>query len=103
MSFSPQRAHRIPDNGTTRCKHESQTGRAEIAVSGDWQRRQSEGNKTENRLSAADLIVRCARFRSPLLLKTASFEEPCRVAGVSIAALRNWMQSKTLGKNLGLL
>src|SRR5205085_2756368 len=103
MSFSPQRAHRIPDNGTTRCKHESQTGRAEITVSGDWQRRQSEGNKTENRLSAADLIVRCARFRSPLLLKTASFEGTMPACWCKYSRVKELDAIKTLGKILGLL
>lgn len=55
-----------------------------MIVSGEWQMRQSEGNKTANKLSAADLIaIRAAsraksarwgevrsRLRSPLLKTT---------------------------------
>jgi len=39
--------------------------------------RQSEGNRTQNRLSAADFSVLCARLRSPLL-KTTLLEAPTR-------------------------
>ena len=39
--------------------------------------RQSEGKRTENKLSAADLNVLCARLRSPLL-KTTLLGTPTR-------------------------
>jgi len=52
-SFSPQTPHRIPDKGATCCRHAPQTGKVEILVSEDRQIRQSAGNKTEKRLSAA--------------------------------------------------
>src|SRR5947207_14834240 len=69
-SFSPQTRHRIPCKGTTLSRQRLQTGRAEIPASGVWQIRQSEGNSTAKRLSAADGSACSARLASPLLLKT---------------------------------
>jgi hypothetical protein len=66
-SFSPQIEHKIPFRGVICSRHVPHTGRAEMFVSGRWQMRQSEGKKTENKLSAANLKVLCARLRSPLL------------------------------------
>src|SRR5215468_4560139 len=97
-SFSPQTPHRIPDKGATCCRHSSQTGKVEILVSEDWQTRQSAGNKTEKRLSAAVWNIHCGpprnfarpgetvRVRSPLLLKTTLLAKASAgVANASIA------------------
>lgn len=46
-------------------------------VRGRRQMRQSEGKRTENKLSAANLNVLCARLRSPLL-KTTLLGTPTR-------------------------
>jgi hypothetical protein len=69
--------HRIPSSGVIWARHGAQTGSAEIFVRGRWQMRQSEGKRTQNKLSAADLSVPCARLRSPLL-KTTLLEAPTR-------------------------
>src|SRR6478752_8248011 len=56
-SFSPQIWHRGPSSGTIFARHGSQTGRLAIFVSGEWQMRQSEGNRMENRLDEATLTA----------------------------------------------
>src|SRR4030081_1672543 len=81
--------HALPLRGRMASRHSSQTGRREMLVSDTPQMRQSEGNSTVKRLSAAWVAQarglcktievpasgtdsRLARILSSLLLKTAS-------------------------------
>jgi hypothetical protein len=56
-SFSPQIWHKGPSSGTICARHGSQTGRLEIVERGEWQMRQSEGNKMENKLDETALTA----------------------------------------------
>jgi hypothetical protein len=84
---SPQTAHTPPAIGRIAARHTSQTGSREMLIKGAPQRRQSEGKRVANRLSAippreeireATNTLRCftslisvVRVGHPLLLKTS--------------------------------